>query len=36
MATVSYINEQVGVVYKTLNEETYTLFQWLISRSITG
>ena len=26
-ATVSYINEQGGVVSKTLNDETYTLIQ---------
>ena len=35
IATVSYINKQEGVVSKTLNDETYTLFQWLIPRSIT-
>ena len=35
MATVSYINKQGGVVFKTLNDETYMLFQWLIPRLIT-
>ena len=34
IVTVSNINEQVGVVSTTLNDETYMLFQWLISRSI--
>ena len=32
-ATVSYINRQGGVVSKTLNE-AYSLFEWLIPRSI--
>ena len=35
MATVLYINKQGGVVSRTLNGETYMLFQWLIPRSIT-
>ena len=35
MATVSCINQQGGVVPKTINDETNTLFQWLIPRSIT-
>ena len=33
--TVSYKNKQGGVVSKTLNDETYTLLQLLITRSIT-
>ena len=34
MAMVSYINRQGGVVSKTVNDETCTLFRWLIPRSI--
>ena len=35
MATLSYINKQGEVISKTLNDEMYMLFQWLIPRSIT-
>ena len=31
-ATVSYINKQGGVVAKTLNDETCTLYKWAIPR----
>ena len=31
---VSYINKQGGVVSKTLNNETYALYEWAIPRSL--
>ena len=34
MTTMLYINREGEVVSKTLNDETYTLFLWLIPRSI--
>ena len=34
-ATLLYLNKQGGVLSKTLNDKTYTLFQWLIPRSST-
>ena len=33
-ATVSYINKQVGVVSKTLNDEACALYEWAIPRSL--